>query len=151
MLCDFARLSPVWNDRAAREIAVSFKRETIQEARITLSGALPGHIGLSAAPGLWARATACLGGTWFGRGWTERCYEDCEFWPDASGGIVGPRVQDDPPGPHLEERLLGAVLYNAMAGARELNAAPDLKSRISDGRHSGPRDSQPLQSTSQIG
>jgi len=77
---------------------VSFERETIQEARITLSGALTGHIELSAAPSLWAWATAYLGGAWFGRGWTERCYAECEIWPDASGGIVGPQLEDDPPG-----------------------------------------------------
>ena len=72
LLSGFARLPPVWNDRAGREIAVSFERQTIQVVRITMSGALPGHTGLSAAPGLWAWATACLGGTWFGRGWIER-------------------------------------------------------------------------------
>jgi hypothetical protein len=66
LLCDFARLSPVWNDRAGREIAVSFEREAIQEPRITLSGALTGHIELSVAPGLWVRAEACPGGAWFG-------------------------------------------------------------------------------------
>ena len=98
LLCDFARLSPVWNDRAGREIAVSFERQTIQVVRITLSGAMPRHIWLSAAPGLWAWATACLGGTWFGRGWIERYDQEREFWPHASGGIVGPQVQDDPQG-----------------------------------------------------
>ena len=68
------------------------------EARITLRGALTGHIELSVAPSLWVRADVHLGGAWFGRGWIERCYEECEIWPDASDGIVGPLVEDDPPG-----------------------------------------------------
>jgi hypothetical protein len=98
LLCDFARLSPIWKDRAGREIAVSVERETNQEARITLRGALTGHIELSVAPSLWVRAEVYLGDAWCGRGWIERCYEECEIWPDASDGIVGPRPEDDPPG-----------------------------------------------------
>ena len=74
LLCDFARLSPIWKDRAGREIAVSVEGETNMEARITLRGALTGHIELSVAPSLWVRADVHLGGAWFGRGWIERCY-----------------------------------------------------------------------------
>ena len=98
LLCDFAGLSPVWKDRAGRDIAVSVERETKQDAMITLSGALEGRIELSVAPSLWVRADVYLAGAWFGRGWIERCYEECEIWPDASDGVIGPLVADDPPG-----------------------------------------------------
>ena len=98
LLCDFAGLSPIWKDRAGRDIAVSVVRETKQDALITLSGALDGRIELSVAPSLWVRAEVYLGAGWFGRGWIERCYEECEIWPDASDGVVGPLVSDDPPG-----------------------------------------------------
>lgn len=98
MLCNFAGLSPVWKDRAGRDIAVSVTRETKQDALITLSGALEGHIKLSVAPSLWVRADVYLAGAWFGRGWIERCYEECEIWPDGADGIVGPLVSDDAPG-----------------------------------------------------
>jgi hypothetical protein len=69
LLCDFVRLSPARNERAGREIAVSFECETIQEACIIRSGALTGRIELSVAPSLWVRAEMYLGGAWFGRGW----------------------------------------------------------------------------------
>lgn len=98
LLCDFAGLSPVWKDRAGREIVVSVAHETKQDALITLRGALEGRIELSVAPSLWVRAEVYLGGAWFGRGWIERCYEECEIWPDGSDGVVGPLVADDPPG-----------------------------------------------------
>ncbi len=98
LLCDFAGFSPVWKDRAGRDIAVSVERETPREALITLGGALEGRIELSIAPSLWVRADVYLSGAWFGRGWIERCYEECEIWPDGADGIVGPRVEDDPPG-----------------------------------------------------
>jgi hypothetical protein len=98
LLCDFARLSLMWKDRAGGEIAVSVERETNQHAVIALSGALEGRIELSVAPSLWVRADVWLDGAWFGRGWVERCYEECAIWPDASDGIVGPLVADDPPG-----------------------------------------------------
>lgn len=98
LLCDFAGLFPIRKDRAGREIAVSIERETKQDALITLSGALEGRIELSVAPSLWVRADMYLGGAWFGRGWIERCYEEFEIWPDAYDGVVGPRVEDDPPG-----------------------------------------------------
>jgi hypothetical protein len=64
LLCDFAGLSPIWKDRAGREIAVSVERETKQDALITLSGAFEGRIELSVAPSLWVRADVCLGDTW---------------------------------------------------------------------------------------
>jgi len=98
LLCGFAGLSPAWNDRAGRDIAVSVTRETKQDALITLRGALEGRIELSVAPSLWVRAEVYLDGKWFGRGWIERCYEECEIWPDASDGVIGPLVADDPPG-----------------------------------------------------
>jgi hypothetical protein len=98
LLCGFARLSPIWKDRAGQDVAVSVTRETQQDALITLGGALEGRIELSVAPSLWVRADVYLAGAWFGRGWIERCYEECEIWPDASEGIVGPLVSDDPPG-----------------------------------------------------
>lgn len=98
LLCDFARLSPVWKDRAGRDVAVRVERETGQEARITLSGALEGRIELSVDPSLWVRADLFLNGAWFGRGWIERCYEESEIWPDGADGVVGSRVEDDPPG-----------------------------------------------------
>lgn len=98
LLCDFARLSTIWKDRAGRDIAVSVERETPREALITLGGALEGRIELSIAPSLWVRADVYLSGAWFERGWIERCYEECEIWPDGADGIVGPLVSDDPPG-----------------------------------------------------
>ena len=98
LLCDFARLSPIWQDRAGREIAVSVEGETEQDACIKLHGALTGHIELSVTPSLWVRADVFLAGAWFGRGWIERCYEECEIWPDGSDGVIGPLVADDPPG-----------------------------------------------------
>lgn len=72
--------------------------ETQQDAVITVSGVINGRIELSIVPGLWLRADFYRDGAWFGRGWIERCYEECEIWPDASDGRVGPRVEDDPPG-----------------------------------------------------
>lgn len=98
MLCNFASRWPVWRDRAGRDVMVSLASETKEEARISLDGALSGYIELSVAPSLWVRADVYLGGVWFGRGWIERCYEEFEIWPDAAEGIVGPRVEDDPPG-----------------------------------------------------
>ena len=98
LLCSFARFSPLWRDREGREFSVTVSRETDQQAHITLSGALTGHIDLSIDPSLWVRADFYHNDAWFGRGWIERCYEECEIWPDASDGIIGPRVADDPPG-----------------------------------------------------
>jgi len=98
LLCDFARRSTIWHDRAGGEIAASVERETNQHAVIALSGALEGRIELSVAPSLWVRADVWLDGAWYGRGWIERCYEECEIWPDGADGIVGPLVADDPPG-----------------------------------------------------
>ena len=98
LLCDFARLSIIWKDRAGRDVVVSVTQETKQQAIITLGGALEGRIELSVAPSLWVRADLYIGGAWFGRGWIERCYEECEIWPDGADGIVGPLVSDDPPG-----------------------------------------------------
>jgi hypothetical protein len=98
LLCVFARISPLWRDRAGQDIAVSVERETDHAARITLSGAINGRIEVSIDPSLWVRAEFYRDDTWFGRGWIERCYEECEIWPDGSDGIVGPRVEDDPPG-----------------------------------------------------
>ena len=98
LLCDFARLSAIWKDRSERDVFVSVTRETKQEAIIALGGALQGRIELSVGPSLWVRADVYLGGAWFGRGWIERCYEECEIWPDGADGIVGPLVSDDPPG-----------------------------------------------------
>ena len=72
--------------------------ETEQAATVVLAGALSGRIELSVDPSLWVRAEVYLEGRWFGRGWIERCYEECEIWPDGSDGIQGPRVEDDPPG-----------------------------------------------------
>ncbi len=79
-------------------MAVKVERETPQDALITFSGAISGRIELSIAPSLWVRADVYLDDAWFARGWIERCYEECEIWPDASDGIVGPLVSDDPPG-----------------------------------------------------
>ncbi len=98
LLCSFARFSPLWRDRDGRDIAVKLEREDAQGALITLSGAINGHIALSIAPGLWVRADFYRDGALFGRGWIERCYEECEIWPDGAGGIIGSRVEDDPPG-----------------------------------------------------
>lgn len=98
LLCSFASLSPVWRDRAGRDIAVNLVRKTNQNALIQFTGAIEGRIELSIAPSFWVRADVYLGDTWFGRGWIERCFEECEIWPDAADGIVGPNVEDDPPG-----------------------------------------------------
>lgn len=88
----------MWVNRAGAEIAVNVERETNQDALITFAGALNGRIELSIAPSLWVRADVYFDAVWFGRGWIERCYEECEIWPDGADGIVGPRVEDDPPG-----------------------------------------------------
>lgn len=98
LLCGFARFSALWRDRAGRDIAVKLARETAQDALIELTGAIEGRIELSIAPSFWVRADFYRGDVWFGRGWIERCYEECEIWPDASEGIIGPKVEDDPPG-----------------------------------------------------
>jgi hypothetical protein len=65
-----------------------------EDARIILGGALEGHI----EPKPLGPADVHPGRAWFGRGWTGRCYEECEIWPEASEGEVGPLVPDDPPG-----------------------------------------------------
>jgi hypothetical protein len=98
LLCSFARRSAVWRDRHGREVSVTVARETDRTAVITLTGALSGHIELSIDPSFWVRADFHRDNAWFGRGWIERCYEECEIWPDGADGIVGPRVEDDPPG-----------------------------------------------------
>jgi hypothetical protein len=98
VLCDFARRSPIWCDRAGRSIAVRLERQTEQDALITLSGTFAGRIELSIAPSIWIRADVYRDDAWFARGWIERCYEECEIWPDASDGVVDPLVSDDPPG-----------------------------------------------------
>lgn len=98
LLCRFATLSPIWRDRAGRDIAVNLARETPQDSLIVLSGAISGRIELSIAPSLWVRADFYRGDEWFGRGWIERCYEECEIWPDAADGVIGSKVEDDPPG-----------------------------------------------------
>lgn len=98
LLCQFAEFSAVWLDRTGQEIAVKLERETDHDALITLSGVINGRIELSIAQSLWVRAEFYRDGRWFGRGWIERCYEECEIWPDGADGIVGPRVEDDPPG-----------------------------------------------------
>jgi hypothetical protein len=98
LLCGFTRISPVWLDRTGREIGVSLARESKQDALVELTGAIEGRIELSIAPSLWVRADVYRNNVWFGRGWIERCYEECEIWPDAADGIIGPKVEDDPPG-----------------------------------------------------
>jgi hypothetical protein len=98
LLCFFTRSQRIWRDRDGRDIVATVERETRQGARITLSGAINGHIELAIAPSLWLRADVYLDGAYFGRGWIERCWEECEIWPDASDGLVGPKVEDDPPG-----------------------------------------------------
>ncbi len=98
LLCSFASFSPIWRDRAGRDIAVNLVRETTEDALIQFTGAIEGRIELSIAPSFWVRADVYLGDAWFGRGWIERCYEECEIWPDAADGIIGPKVEDDPPG-----------------------------------------------------
>ena len=98
LLCSFVRLGPLWRDRSGGEIAVRLVRETEDEALIELDGALRGRIELSIDPSLWVRADVLLGDSWFGRGWVERGYEECEIWPDAADGVIGDRVEDDPPG-----------------------------------------------------
>lgn len=97
-LCRFASFSRLWRDRAGRDVAVTLARETEDAALISFSGALDGRIELSIAPSLWVRADVYLGEAWFARGWIERCYEECEIWPDGAAGITGPNVEDDPPG-----------------------------------------------------
>lgn len=77
---------------------MNLARRTDQDALITLAGAINGRIELLIAPSLWVRADFYRGDAWFGRGWIERCYEECEIWPDAADGIIGPKVEDDPPG-----------------------------------------------------
>ena len=81
-----------------RHLTVNLARETHQRALITLSGAINGRIALSIDPSLWLRADVYRDAVWFGRGWIERCYEECEIWPDSSDGIIGPLIDDDPPG-----------------------------------------------------
>lgn len=98
VLCQFASFSRLWRDRAGCDIAVKLERETDDGALISFSGAIHGRIELSIAPSLWVRADVYLGDTWFARGWIERCYEECEIWPDGADGVIGPRVEDDPPG-----------------------------------------------------
>lgn len=77
---------------------MTLAQETDSTALITLAGAITGHIELSIDQSLWVRADVHRDGTWFGRGWIERCYEECEIWPDGADGVVGPKVEDDPPG-----------------------------------------------------
>jgi hypothetical protein len=77
---------------------VTVTRETDRDALITLTGAINGHIELSIDTSLWVRADFHRDNAWFGRGWIERCYEECEIWSDGADGIVGPKVEDDPPG-----------------------------------------------------
>jgi hypothetical protein len=98
LLCSFAEFSPIWRDRAGRDIAVNLAREIRQDALITLSGAINGRIELCIALSFWVRADFYREDAWFGRGWIERCYEECEIWSDAADGIIGPQVEDDPPG-----------------------------------------------------
>lgn len=98
LLCSFARFSLTWRDRVGRHITVTLTHETPQEALIILSGAINGRIALSIDPSHWVRADVYRDDVWFGRGWIERCYEECEIWPDGSDGIIGPLVDDDPPG-----------------------------------------------------
>ncbi len=98
MLCSFARFSPDWSDREGRSLCLTVERETQEDALITLSGIISGRIEVSIAPCLWLRADVYRDDAWFGRGWIERCYEECEIWPDGSDGHIGPRVEDDPPG-----------------------------------------------------
>ncbi|MFN7055179.1 hypothetical protein [Hyphomonas sp.] len=97
-MCSYASFSRDWMDREGRSLHVAVESETQQDAIITLSGVINGRIELSIAPSLWLRVDVYLGGAWFGRGWIERGYEECEIWPDGSDGIIGPRVEDDPPG-----------------------------------------------------
>jgi len=98
VLCSFAGQSAIWLDRSGREITVTVARKADRNALITLTGAITGHIELSIDPSLWVRADFHRDGAWFGRGWIERCYEECEIWSDGADGIVGPKVEDDPPG-----------------------------------------------------
>jgi hypothetical protein len=98
VLCGFARMAPVWQDRAGREIAVQVAHETDQDAVITLAGAISGRITLSVDPSLWVRADVSRDDGWIGRGWIERPFEECAIWPDGADGIIGPGVEDDPPG-----------------------------------------------------
>jgi hypothetical protein len=98
LLCRFASFSPIWRDRDGLEIAVKLERETQNDALISLTGAINGRIELSIAPSLWVRAELYCDDILFGRGWIERCYEECEIWPDGADGIIGPLVADDPPG-----------------------------------------------------
>lgn len=67
-------------------------------ALITLIGAVTGRIELSIDPSFWVRADIYRDEAWFGRGWIDRCFEELEIWPDGADGVVGPRVEDDPPG-----------------------------------------------------
>ena len=72
--------------------------DTKQDARIELIGAVEGRIELSISPSLWVRADVHIKGAWFARGWIEQCYEEYEIWPDGADGVIGPKVEDDPPG-----------------------------------------------------
>jgi hypothetical protein len=97
-LCSFARLAPIWHDLAGQEIGVQVLREADKEAVFTLTGAIKGRVELSIASSLWVRADFYRDGSWFGRGWIERSFEECEIWPDGADGRVGSKVEDDPPG-----------------------------------------------------
>jgi hypothetical protein len=97
-LCWFASLAPIWRDRSGRDIAVQLVRETDRDGVIATTGALTGRIELSIDPSLWVRADFYRDEDLFGRGWIERCFEECAIWPDGADGITGPIVEDDPPG-----------------------------------------------------
>lgn len=77
---------------------MTVESETQEDALITFSGVINGRIEVSIDADLWLRADVYRDGAWFGRGWIERGFEECEIWPDASDGLIGPRVEDDPPG-----------------------------------------------------
>ncbi len=72
--------------------------DTKRDARIELIGAVEGRIELSISPSLWVCADVHIKGAWFARGWIEQCYEEYEIWPDGADGVIGPKVEDDPPG-----------------------------------------------------
>jgi|GEM_PF-1742311 len=142
-LCRFACFASIWRDRAGRDIALELVRETDQDAVIRLTGAIIGCIELSINPSLWVRADFYRGESWFGRGGIERCYEECEIWPDGADGVIGPKVEDDPPGriskrgywiqfdtlhwPGYEsaDRTIGFEIPDAFGAEWALKAAPN--------------------------
>ncbi len=97
-LCSYARLSSQWLDRDGRTLGVDVLHESSQNALIRFTGVIEGRIELAIADSFWVRADLYRGEHWGGRGWIDCPFEECHIWPDGADGVVGPRVEDDPPG-----------------------------------------------------